>query len=102
MFELDCKTITYDINTSSAGVTNNYVILGKCLDALTSLSKSVVSFVGRQINHIAHILTKAARLNASSKVFNYIPYCIQTVVYAYSYFTPAHTHKHNKNSVIIN
>lgn len=80
VLELDCKTITYGINTSSAGVTDNYVILGKCLEALTSLSNSVVSFVGRQVNYIAHTLTKMARLNSSSKVFNYIPYCIQTVI----------------------
>ena len=45
------------------------------------MSNSVLSFVGKQVNHAADTLAKATRrVNASSRVFNYIRYCIQTVI----------------------
>jgi len=76
VIETDWKASVDSFQADTKGSTDFHVILNSCRDLLSSIPNSRVSFVKRQVNHVAHNLARASRFYANSRIFDYIPSCI--------------------------
>jgi len=67
-FEIDCKNIMEEVATNSTRISYFYLILSKCRDLLSTFPNSLVSFIGRQANIVAHSLARASISMLASNV----------------------------------
>ncbi|KAK2386904.1 hypothetical protein QL285_060742 [Trifolium repens] len=80
IFELDCKTVVDDINSSKDNHSEYGLLIVDCKSMLFTHSNYVVTFTRRQANGSAHALARAALSHASRITFDYIPICIATLI----------------------
>ena len=80
-FEVDSKTVADNIYRTQSGVSEFSVLISKCIHLLgTDLMNSVVKFIRRQANRVAHSLAKAALSEASFHIHYNIPSCIELLI----------------------
>jgi len=78
--KLDCKQVVDDI---SRNLSTNFMfasILNGCKTSLFNHQNFKISFIKRQINNVAHLLTRMSLSCTSSQVHDYIPSCITTAI----------------------
>ncbi|KAK2407645.1 Ribonuclease H superfamily protein [Trifolium repens] len=80
IFELDCKTVVDDIDSSKDNHSEYGLLIEDCKSMLSPHSNYVVAFTRRQANGSAHALARAALSHASRITFNYIPNYILTLI----------------------
>ncbi|KAK2379967.1 thioredoxin family protein [Trifolium repens] len=79
IFELDCKTVVDDINSSKDNHSKGLLIV-ECKSMLFTHSNYVVTFTMRQTNGNSHALARAALSHASRTTLDYILICIATLI----------------------
>jgi hypothetical protein len=80
-FEIDSKIVVDSLYVSRCGVSNYCIVINDCKNLLTSdLITSVVRFIRRQTNDVAHSLAMAALCHVSFCNHFKILSCISTII----------------------
>ena len=62
---LKLKLTDCNLKNNTSGISEFHLLLNNCTSSISNLSKSMVSFIGRQTNNVAHRPTRLFILYAS-------------------------------------
>jgi hypothetical protein len=84
LIELDCKLVVEDVIDTSSNQTKLDTIIKLCRSFLSFNLNFEISFIRRQVNCVAHHLTRASKLYVSHQIFEFISiFCFVTFFYLF-------------------